>query len=150
MSDLRQCGYMLPDGFTVVRTTFEKVVDTLSIDPEGEEGEALAREALHLYMSGTRNEWELELRLINTHLKGTQPPVGAGDVVDLLPELSAWSRSLTASPSAATDLLEQTLEHAIEQADEIVEPSGVRGWLIRLMVELRLRRSPKHRSHHGL
>ncbi|OWZ90781.1 hypothetical protein B9J07_26195 [Sinorhizobium sp. LM21] len=68
-------------------------------------------------------------------------------VVDLLPELTAWAQSLTASQRAATALTEKTLEYAIENIDEFVATSDVRRWLVRVMLDLRLgRRRGQHRT----
>ncbi|MBZ7927034.1 hypothetical protein LAC81_25395 [Ensifer adhaerens] len=145
MFDQTQSGYVLPEGFTVIASAFEKVVAARNIGRHSDEGECLAREALSLYMSGTRDTWELELRLRNAcrHTQISPPSSGGSStqVVDLLPELSAWARSLTASPEAATALLEQTLEHAIDHVADFLDTSDVRGWLVRIMVEIRLGRS---------
>ncbi|SDA92876.1 Sigma-70 region 2 [Sinorhizobium sp. NFACC03] len=95
-------------------------------------------------MSGTRGTLELEHQLIDVwRSKANAQPTTSGTttVVDLLPELAAWARRLSPSPEAATELTEQTLEYAIEHLDEFVNTSDVRGWLVNLMVELRLRRS---------
>ena len=108
----------------------------------------MARYALELYMTGTRNELDLEARLKEFCLSidHTMTACGGTTVVDLLPDLSAWARSLTASPSEATALTEQTLEYAIDHIEEFIAISDVRGWLVRLMVELRLGRRQLQRS----
>ena len=100
----RQSGYILPQDFTVVSSVFDKVAIARAISRESEEAERLARYALELYMTGTRNELDLEARL-----KEFCDPIdygmaagGGGTVGDLLPDLSAWAGELTASPSAAT------------------------------------------------
>lgn len=100
----RQSGYILPQDFTVVSSVFEKVAIARAISRESDEAERLARYALELYMTGTRDELDLEARL-----KEFCDPIdygiaaGGGTTVgDLLPDLSAWARALTASPSAAT------------------------------------------------
>ncbi|MGN7803133.1 hypothetical protein ACTJKE_10420 [Ensifer sp. 22521] len=144
----RQSGYILPQDFTVVSTVFEKVANARAISRESEEGECLARYALELYMTGTRNELDLEARLKEFCLSidHTMTASGGTTVVDLLPDLSAWARSLTASPSEATALTEQTLEYAIDHIEEFIAISDVRGWLVRLMVELRLGRRQLQRS----
>ncbi len=100
----RRSGYILPQDFTVVSSVFDKVAIARAISRESEEAERLARYALELYMTGTRNELDLEARL-----KEFCDPIdygmaaGGGTTVgDLLPDLSAWARALTASPSTAT------------------------------------------------
>ncbi len=143
MFDQRQSGYILPEGFTVISTVFEKVVNARNIQRQSDEGAWLAREAIRLFMSGVRDAWELERRLKDAGrpLDHSPPSEGGGIVVDLLPELTAWARSLTASQHAATALTEKTLEYAIEHMDEFVATSDVRGWLGRVMLDLRLGRS---------
>lgn len=148
MLDQRQSGYILPEGFTVISAVFERVMDARHIDRQSGEGEWLAREALHLFMSGIRDAWELELRLKEACCPiDVSPPASAGGtkIVDLLPDLSAWARCLTASPTGATALTEQTLEYAVEHMDEFVTKPDVRGWLVRLMLDLRLGRSRRRR-----
>lgn len=149
MFDRLQSGYLLPEGFTVISTVFDKVVNARNIPRQSEEGEWLAREALRLFMSGVRAAWEQERRLKDARRPlDHSPPSGAvGMVVDLLPELTAWARSLTASQLAATALTEKTLEYAIENIDEFVATSDVRRWLVRVMLDLRLgRRRGQHRT----
>ena len=151
MFDQTQSGYILPEGFTVIATAFEKVVSARNIGRHSDEADCLARRAVSLYMSGTRNEWELELRLQDSCRHSFEQPSrhprgGGAQVVDLLPELSAWARSLTSSPEEATALTERTLQHAIDHMAEFVETSDVRGWLVRIMVELRLGRSRRRRQ----
>lgn len=110
MFDRRGSGYILPDGFAVVSAAFNRVADARQIARQSDEGQRLARHALHLYMGGTRETWELELRLSTTCPVDHCPRAnGNTEVVDFLPELTAWSRSLTASQEAATALAEQTL-----------------------------------------
>ena len=140
----QKSGYILPQDFTVVSTVYEKVVNARAISRQSDEGEWLARRTLELFMSGTHDAQELETRLEEFSL----PTSGDGNsrVVDLLPDLSAWARSLTASPSEATALTEQTLEYAIDHIEEFIAISDVRGWLVRLMVELRLGRRQLQRS----
>ncbi|ANK76685.1 hypothetical protein FA04_28585 (plasmid) [Ensifer adhaerens] len=137
----QQSGYILPEDFTVIATVYEKIVSARAINRQSDEGEWLARYTLELFMSGTRDARELETRLEEFSL----PMSGDGKsrVVDLLPDLSAWARSLTASPSEATALTEQTLDYAIEHVEEFIATSDVRRWLVRLMVELRLGRRPR-------
>ncbi|MFK0276224.1 hypothetical protein ACIQUG_21290 [Ensifer sp. NPDC090286] len=144
MSDQRQSGYILPDGFSIISKVFEKVLNTRRISRHSEDGVRLARHALRLYMSGTRGPLELEHQLIDLcrpERDAQSVSGGTTTVIDLLPELAAWARSLTPSPEAATELTEQTLEYAIEHFDEFVNTTDVRGWLVKLMVEVRLRRS---------
>lgn len=153
MFDRLQSGYILPEGLTVLSTVFEKVLNARNIPRQSEEGEWLAREALRLFMSGVRDAWELERRLKDARrpLDHSPPLGGVGVVVDLLPELTAWARSLTATPEEATALTERALQHAINHMAEFVETSDVRGWLVRIMVELRLGRSRRRRRvHDGL
>lgn len=137
---------ILPEGFTVISAVFKRVMDARHIDQQSGEGEWLAREALHLFMRGIRDAWELELRLKEACCPlDVSPPGGGGTkVADLLPGLSEWARSLTASSSAATALTAQTLEYAMEHMDELVVTSDVRGWLAGVMLDLRLGRS-RHR-----
>ncbi|RAR99275.1 hypothetical protein [Ensifer adhaerens] len=149
MFDRLQSGYILPEGLTVISTVFNKVVNARNIPRQSEEGEWLARDALRLFMSGVRDAWELERRLKDARRPLDHPPPsgGVGMVVDLLPELTAWARSLTASQRAATALTEKTLEYAIENIDEFVATSDVRRWLVRVMLDLRLgRRRGQHRT----
>lgn len=148
MFDQTRSGYILPDDFNVVSTVFEKVLAARNIKHYSDEAECLAREALSLFMNGTRDAEELERRLRDYCGSGGNVSGGAGgtEVIDLLPELSAWARSLTASPEAATALTEQTLEYAIDHISEFVETSDIRGWLVRSMVELRLGRGRRTRS----
>ncbi|MBD9597519.1 MULTISPECIES: hypothetical protein [unclassified Ensifer] len=137
----RQSGYILPEDFTVISTVYEKVLSARAISRQSDEGEWLARYTLELFMTGTRDARELE-----THLKEfslTMRGSGNSSVVDLLPDLSAWARSLTTSPSEATALTEQTLEYAIDHVEEFIATSDVRRWLVGLMVELRLGRRPR-------
>lgn len=155
MSDRPQSGYILPEGIAVIATAFERAVSARNIRHDSEEADCLARQAISLYMSGTHNEWELELSLRDACRHSLeQSPRRAGSsvqVVDLLPELSAWARSLTGSPEAANALTERTLQHAIDHMAEFVETSDVRGWLVRIMVELRPGGSRGLRkSHDGL
>ncbi|MFK0278417.1 hypothetical protein ACIQUG_32435 [Ensifer sp. NPDC090286] len=153
MFDQTRSGYILPEGFAVIATAFEKAVSARNIDRDSDEADCLARRAISLYMDGTRNEWELELRLGNSCRQFfEQTPRHAPSstqVVDLLPELSAWARSLTPSREEATALTEQTLQHAIDRMAEFVETADVRGWLVRMMVELRLGRARGRRSLTG-
>ncbi|WP_043626489.1 hypothetical protein [Ensifer sp. ZNC0028] len=150
MFDQTRTGYILPEGFAVIATAFEKVVSARNIDRHSDEADCLARRAISLYMDGTRCEWELELRLRNScrqffeHTWRHAP--SSTQVVDLLPQLSAWARSLTSSPEETTALTEQTLQHAIDHRAEFVETADVRGWLVRMMVELRLGRARGRRS----
>jgi len=149
MFDRLQSGYILPEGLTVISTVFNKVVNARNIPRQSEEGEWLAREALRLFMSGVRDAWDLERRLKDARrpLDHSPPSGGVGMVVDLLPELTAWARSWTASQRAATALTEKTLEYAIENIDEFVATSDVRRWLVRVMLDLRLgRRRGQHRT----
>jgi beta-phosphoglucomutase-like phosphatase (HAD superfamily) len=149
MFDRLQSGYILPEGLTVISTVFDKVVNARNIPRQSEEGEWLAREALRLFMSGVRDAWELERRLKDARrpLDHSPPSGGVGMVVDLLPELTAWAQSSTASQRAATALTEKTLEYAIENIDEFVATSDVRRWLVRVMLDLRLgRRRGQHRT----
>ncbi len=155
MFDQTRSGYILPEGFTVIATAFEKVVSARNIGRDSDEADCLARQAVSLYMKGTRNEWELELRLRNSclqfHEHTTRHTSSSTEVLDLLPELSVWAKSLTSSPEEATTLTERTLQHAIGHMAEFVETSDVRGWLVRIMVELRLGRSRRRRRlHDGL
>lgn len=147
MSDQPQSGYVLPEGFTVISAVFDRVVDAKHIARHSDEAERLARQALSLYMSGTRDAWALELRLQqSSHFIDYSPSkISNTQVVDVLPELSAWARRLTVSPEAATALTEQTLQCAVDHFDEFIEVEDVRGWLVRLMVELRLGRGPRRR-----
>ncbi len=52
MIDRSRSGYLLPDGFNVVSTAFEKVVNERHISRFSQEGECLARHALKFYMNG--------------------------------------------------------------------------------------------------
>ncbi|KRD56453.1 hypothetical protein [Ensifer sp. Root278] len=144
----QKSGYILPQDFTVVSTVYEKVVNARAISRQSDEGEWLARRTLELFMSGTRDARELEARLkeVSLSIDHTMTASGGTTVVDLLPDLSAWARSLTASPREATALTEQTLEYAIDHIEEFIAISDVRGWLVRLMVELRLGRRQLQRS----
>ena len=152
MFDQTRIGYILPEGFAVIATAFEKAVSARNISRDSDAADCLARRAISLYMNGTRCEWELELRLKNScrqffeHTPRRAP--SSTEVVDLLPELSVWARSLTSSPEDATALTERTLQHAIDHMAEFVETSDVRGWLVRIMVELRLGRSRSLRRVH--
>ncbi|SFH27245.1 hypothetical protein [Ensifer sp. OV372] len=148
MFDQTRSGYILPDDFNVVSTVFEKVVAARNIDRHSDEAECLARQALSLFMNGNRDAWELERRLRDYCASVGNVSGGAGgtEVIDLLPELSAWARNLTVSPEAATALTERTLEYAIDHMSEFVETSDIRGWLLRSMVELRLGRGRRTRS----
>lgn len=155
MFDQTQSGCILPEGLTVIATAFEKVVSARNISRDSDEADCLARRAISLYMNGTREEWELEFRLRNScrqfHEHTSRHTASGTQVVDLLPELSAWARSLTSSPEDANKLTERTLRHAIDHMAEFVETSDVRRWLVRIMVQLRLghiRR--RRRSHDGL
>jgi len=143
MSGNGQCGYVLPEGFSVICAALDKVFKGREIDPKSEIGECLARRALDLYMSGTRNPWELELRLRESCrvFSSSPQPSSRTEVRDFIPELSAWAASLTASPKAATALTEQTLEYAIRNVEDFRKSSDVKGWLIGLMLELRFGRS---------
>ncbi|MGF6157756.1 hypothetical protein M2267_003015 [Ensifer sp. KUDG1] len=149
-----QSGCILPEGLTVIATAFEKVVSARNIGRDSDEADCLARQAVSLYMNGTRNEWELELRLRNSCLQFSEyaprHDASSTEVLDLLPELSTWARSLTASPEEATVLTERTLQHAIDHMAEFVETSDVRGWLVRIMVELKLGRSRRRGTHNRL
>lgn len=152
MFDQTQSGCILPEGLTVIATAFEKVVSARNIGRDSDEADCLARRAISLYMNGTRNEWELEVRLRNSCRQfsesTTRHVASSAQVVDLLPHLSAWARSLTSSPEDAIKLTELTLQYAIDHMAEFVETSDVRGWLVRIMVELRLGRSRRRRSSH--
>lgn len=145
MFDQARFGCILPEGFTVIATAFEKVVSARNIDRDSDEADCLARRAVSLYMNGIREEWELELRLRNScrqfHEYTSRHSRSSTQVVDLLPELSAWARGLTGSTEQATALTERTLEYAIDHMSEFVDTWDVRGWLVRVMVELRLGRS---------
>ncbi|KQX20965.1 hypothetical protein ASD01_29555 [Ensifer sp. Root423] len=139
-----------------IATAFEKVVNARNIGRDSDEADYLARRAISLYMDGTRNEWELEFRLRNSCRQfseyTTRHTASSTQVVDLLPHLSTWARSLTSSPEDAIKLTERTLQHAIDHMAEFVETSDVRGWLVRIMVQLRLGHSGRHqrRSPDGL
>ncbi|KQX55452.1 MULTISPECIES: hypothetical protein [unclassified Ensifer] len=155
MLDQTQSGYILPEGFTVIATAFEKVVNDRNLGRQSDEADCLARRAVSLYMSGTRDERALELGLRNAcrHAfdHSSRHAGSSTQVVDLLPELVSWARSLTGSPEGATSLTERTLEYAIDHMSEFVDTSDVRGWLVRVMVELRLGRSRRRpRSHDEL
>ena len=63
MFDQTQSGCILPEGLTVIATAFEKVVSARNISRDSDEADCLARRAISLYMNGTRNDWELEVRL---------------------------------------------------------------------------------------
>lgn len=145
MFDQARFGCILPEGFSVIATAFEKVVRARNIGRDSDEADCLARRAVCLYMNGIREEWELELRLRNScrqfHEHPSQHSPNGTQVVDLLPQLSAWARSLTSSPEEAITLTERTLQHAIDHMAEFVGTSDVRGWLVRIMVEVRLGRS---------
>ncbi|WP_043612859.1 sigma factor [Ensifer sp. ZNC0028] len=149
MFDQTRTGYILPEDFAVIATAFEKVVSARNIGRHSDEADCLARRAIRLYMDGTRNEWELELRLRNSCRQffehTSRHAHSSTQVVDLLPQLSAWARSLTSSPEDATALTERTLQHAIDHMAEFVETSDVRRWLVRIMVQLRLGHSLRHR-----
>jgi hypothetical protein len=148
MFNQTRSGYILPDDFNIVSTVFKKVVAARNIDRHSDEAECLARQALSLFMNGNRDAWELECRLRDSCRSMVNFSGGAGstEVIDLLPELSAWARNLTVSPEAATALTEQTLEYAIDHMSEFLETSDIRGWLVRSMVELRLGRGRRSRS----
>ncbi len=141
MFDRTHSGYILPEDFTVVATAFEKALCARNISHDCEEADCLARRAISLYMNGTRDEWALEFSLRNacrhSFEQSSRHAGSSTQVVDLLPELSAWARSLTGSPEAAIALTERTLQHAIDHMAEFVETSDVRRWLVRIMVELR-------------
>ncbi|MBD9524950.1 hypothetical protein IB262_34400 [Ensifer sp. ENS02] len=145
MFDRTQSGCILPEGLTVIATAFEKVLSARNIDRDSDEADCLARRAISLYMNGIRDEWELEFRLRNSCRQFSEytprHAASSTQVVELLPQSSAWARSLTSSPEEATALTERTLQHAIDHIAEFVETSDVRGWLVRIMVELRLGRS---------
>jgi hypothetical protein len=133
MFDRLHSGYILPEGFIVISAVFESVVNARDIQRQSDEGEWLAREAIRLFMSGIRDAWELERRLKDARRPLDHSPTsgGVGTVVDLLPELTAWARSLTASQRAATALTEKTLEYAIEHLDEFVATSESEdGWSV--------------------
>lgn len=125
MFDRTQSGYILPEDFAVIVTAFEKVFSARNIGRESDEADRLARRAISLYMDGIHSEWELEFRVRNSCrqvFEHTSRHAASGtQVVDLLPELSAWARSLTSSPEDATTLTEQTLQHAIDHMAEFVE-----------------------------
>lgn len=144
MFDHRQSGYILPDGLAVISTAFDKTIRARNIARDSDEADCLARKALHLYMNGTRSACELELRLNDACRQSSgweQSSTLAGtQVMDVLPELSAWARSLTASPDEANALTERTLEYAIDHMAELIDTADLRGWLVRLMVDLRLGR----------
>lgn len=145
MFDQTRSGCILPEGLTVIATAFEKVVSARNIGRDSDEAHCLARRAVSLYMNGIREEWELELRLRNScrqfHEHTSRHSRNNTQVVDLLPQLSAWARSLTSSSEEAITLTERTLQYAIDHMAELVETTDVRGWLVRTMVELRLGRS---------
>lgn len=144
MFDQARFGCILPEGLTVIATAFGKVISARNIDRDSDEADCLARRAVSLYMNGIREEWELELRLRNScrqfHEHTARHSRNNTQVVDLLPQLSAWARSLTSSQEEAITLTERTLQHAIDNMAELVETTDVRGWLVRTMVELRLGR----------
>ncbi|WP_104668848.1 hypothetical protein [Ensifer adhaerens] len=150
MIDRPHSGYLLPNGFNVVSTAFEKVVDQRHISHFSQEGECLARYALKFYMNGTRNAWELEQKISNVCLFVDRPPQPSPrdeEITAWLPELLAWARSLTTSPVEADALAEHTLGYAIEHFDEFRENTDLRDWLVGLMMERRFGRSSNRRPH---
>lgn len=155
MFDQPQSGYILPQDFTVVSTVFDKVVSVRGISRQSEESECLARYALRLFMTGTRDALDLEASLKEACPSFDYPVPGSGKdttVVELLPELSAWARSLSDSQSEARALTEQTLEYAIDHVEDFIATSDLRAWLVRLMVELhlgRLRRDARYSDRAG-
>ncbi|MBD9650161.1 sigma-70 family RNA polymerase sigma factor [Ensifer sp. ENS09] len=142
MFDRQQSGYILPEGFSVVSKVFDKILDARNISRHSEEGERLARHALMLYMGGISGPLELEHQLGDpSHDYREERGKAQTTIVNLLSELLAHARSLCPSYEAATDLTEQTLEYAIEHVDEFGDGSDVKEWLVRMMVEIHLRRS---------
>ncbi len=150
MFDQARFGCILPEGLTVVATAFGKVISARNIDRDSDEADCLARRAVSLYMNGIREEWELELRLRNScrqfHEHTSRHSRNSTQVLDLLPQLSAWARGLTSSSEEAITLSERTLQYAIDHIAELVEATDVRGWLVRTMVEFRLDRSRRATS----
>lgn len=149
MFNSKQSGYILPQDFTVLSTVFDKVVSARGISRQSDAAEYLAQRALHLFMSGTRNAAELEARLKDDQLPLAYAVASSGSsgttVVDLLPELFSWARSLTGSETVATRLTEETLEYAIDHVEEFVAAHDVRKWMVGAMLKLRLghpRRKP--------
>lgn len=145
-----QSGYMLPDGFRVVSSVFEKIVNSRHISRHSKESECLARYALKFCMNGTGDAWELEQRLKNVCVFVNRPPQPAprdDEFSAFLPELLAWARSLTTSPVEADALAEQTLGYAIEHFDEFRENPDLREWLVGLMMERRFGRGSNRRPH---
>ncbi len=112
----QKSGYILPQDFTVVSTVYEKVVNARAISRQSDEGEWLARRTLELFMSGTRDARELEARLKEFSL--------------------SIDHTMTASGgTTVVDLL-----------PDLSAWARSRGWLVRLMVELRLGRRQLQRS----
>lgn len=143
MSVHPQSGYMLPDGFNVVSTIFEKIVAQRHISRHSDEADCLARYALECYMGGTRDARDLELRLqdaCRSHFQPRPRVTSKTELADMLPELLAHARHLTATPNEARALAEETLHYALRHIDQLNPGSSLRAWLVGVMMKCRFGR----------
>lgn len=54
-------------------------------------------------------------------------------LIELLPSLRAFARSLAQSPSAADDLVQETLLKALKNEDKFTQGSNLRAWLFTIL-----------------
>ncbi|NOV21188.1 hypothetical protein E5S70_35190 [Ensifer adhaerens] len=60
----------------------------------------------------------------------------ATTVAEMVPELRAWAHSLRSSQKLADELVEDTLELAINDLDQVAPKADTRRWLYSLMVDI--------------
>lgn len=65
---------------------------------------------------------------------------GEISVVEILPDLSFWARTMRPDPRYAAELVEETLELAILHMEELNATSDMRRWFFQTMVNTHLAR----------
>ncbi|MEM8970991.1 MAG: sigma-70 family RNA polymerase sigma factor [Pseudomonadota bacterium] len=66
------------------------------------------------------------------------PQASANDLIDEIPHLRRFARSLTRDPNTADDLLQDCLERAIRRMHLIRERTKLRSWLFRMIYRIHL------------
>lgn len=68
-------------------------------------------------------------------------------VVEILPDLEFWARSVRPHPDFANELVEDTLELAIEHVEDLRAASNVRRWLFIAMIDIHVGRRQSRTRH---